>query len=641
MTREFVIQFTGQPGAYTVELFELTIAVGMLQPLGGPKPLAFNPTDPTFQNALAPNTPVPALDKAGLELFQPLDAALGQSLQQALAGKEARIYLDIRADALQRLPWEILKWRKDLGGGSADMLVRRAHSLNRVRQPDWGDVKRDVEGPLRVLIVVGSTPDDPAVQAEQEEQWIRRRVQPVARTIDIEVIERPLTQQVLYDRIKEFRPHVLHFIGHGLSDRLEFGSWDWQLSDLAADIGGRLLDQWVPNLAFLNACRSGAASGQLATLADAFLAQGAFATVAMQGSIAGEAAGILAGAFYENLAAGVPIDEALRVARGEVANTLRNEKEASYPALTLRTRPEAVLPKFLPVTPDYIKRAKLCEILPKLQSFVNQVTPRREICRSLWPLPGKDREQLILVRGPSGFGKTVLAGWLLDLAVRQGHRGRYIKIGAEQAGVDEVGVLDLIWGDSKPAVVSASPLFDALPLQPADKLRQALDAASKTKGEIGNVYALFRRALSEVSSQQPVTIVLDDFGRRMQAGSFWYLWENLVVPLFNDRISNVCIVVAMSEDDVGYYDIHNELKTRAGLKVPMVEIPLAPLELDEFMRCFKSYMYFAHATFRSWKESEITGILGPMEADLKKRPQTLSVGQIVQRATWAAQLYGM
>ena len=433
-------------------------------------------------NLLSGNEPASAITEKGLELYEPLDAALGAPLQQVLAGARSVIHFDLGpSEDLRGLPWESLSWRQDVGGAEITRRVRATHDICRDDNKMTWDVAPEMsKGPLRLMIATGEAS---GIGECEEVTEIRRRVQPNECAVDILEIK-PAERLVLYKEIKRFRPHVFHFIGHGETNALNFGKWDWT-SERLEDVGAIALEGWKPCLVFLNACRSAQAGesltfAKLAPLCSLFLLKGAQAAIAMQGDIKGAAAGTLAGVFYENLAAGCPIHEALSQARADV-ETAFDEKQACYPALMLRCPSGAALPCFHPLTEDYRSRVRHCDILPKLRVFVNQVKPRRDIYGSLWPYRSKQPpEPFILLRGSSSCGKTMLAGALLDLAMRLGHSVRYVDLGLEPT-VDHVSVLTRIWG-GRASGLAAVAAVGSPPASPGGGLGEEIPSRTQEEG---------------------------------------------------------------------------------------------------------------------------------------------------------------
>lgn len=634
MSRQAVISIApGGGDNYSVELFERD--GDTLRCLVPAKVIQLAEAELDSLNQLLPgNNPPAALQPDGEKLCNKLRQALGQEFDDLLNGDTARIYLDLHhgAPELHHIPWELMVWAKPGPFGPIPTWLSRKHHLCRIAAENWQQKPEEAQGPLRLLIVIGQTSNSNAagvdeIGAGQEESEIRRQVRSADRTIDLDTIQ-PASKDELYGKINDFVPHVLHFIGHGTSGNkqkqeppaLKFRSWDWTAIEVSTDVAGPTLNQWQPCLVFLNACRTGNASGQTAPMVGAFLANGAKAAVAMQGNIKGGDAGKMAGIFYGKLAAGIPINEALTIAR----TSLPDDKQAAFPALTLRCAPEAILPCFQPADVAYKQGLATCELRLTLQVFVNQLKPRRRLYGSFWPYRPQDlqrpRTPFVLLRGKSGFGKSLLSVWMLDLSIRIGHRVRYVKVASKDGGVDHIEILKLIWGVS--GVNARSPLTDPLPGW-TPELAAQLDRAKETKDTA--VYASFRSKLAEISTKQPLTIVLDDFLPAMDRGSFWKLWENLFVPLANKEIKNVNLILVLGEDEYTQYEIEKELTHSPHLKVPTDVISLEELGKQEFVQRFIEYLHIRDPRFEQVEKYRMLGdALTPIFTENEEKPLTVA-----------------
>ncbi|MCP1783883.1 CHAT domain-containing protein [Bradyrhizobium japonicum] len=619
MKRQVLIRIEASAAAagYTAQMFDVSEA-GPVKPALANGPFEAPPGLLALKNVLPGNTPASAIDEKGFELYRALHAALGKPLQDVLAGPAAVLHFDLGDDPnLLALPWEIQVWPEAAMGVQLTR-VRATHDISRVWKMAWDAPQVFSDGPLRLLIAIG---DATGIAAQEELTEIRRRVQPNERAVDIIRVEPLASKNDLYNAIKTFRPHVLHFIGHGDSERLKFDGWDWKIVELG-DVGGNALQQWKPRLVFLNACRSavGGASvslGDLAPLCAVFLAKGAQAVIAMQGDIRGVAAGVLAGAFYEKLAAGSPIHEALSVSRGTIEAQF-DEKQASYPALMLRCSSRAALPCFGILSRDYRERTKLCDILPKLRVFVNQVKPRRQIYASLWPYQEEQlREPFILLLGGFSQGKTVLAGALLDLAARLDHRVRYVDVGLDPP-VNHITVLERIWG-GPPNGPPRSPLLDPLPLNPEDVWAKKFEAANRGR-DVG-IYKHFCQALAGMSADRPLTIVLDNFRiNNISAGVFWYLWEKVFLRVGRD-LKNVNLVLVLDRDNYRHYEIDERLALHSHFRTHKL-VELDPVKSADFPLLLKEYMYF--------RSDELKSILSDPDMD-RNMDRSIQVSMIKEK----------
>jgi CHAT domain-containing protein len=593
--RDFVIQF--DPGAgnnYPVRLLDRDGT--KLTPLGVDGVFAMSDAEVDVLASLLPAQTAPdQLQQEGEKLYQKLSAAVGNGLQNVLDGADVvRLYIEIPANRLHQVPWEIMVWPKsDLVGGATQTWLSQKHQICRVRAPDWAAPRPNPQGPIRILVLVGAAANDKEVQAEGEVEEILRSLQEVHRIVDVDVIW-PTDQDKLYSRIKDYLPHVLHFIGHGRNKpaELQFQGWRWSAADVSAHVGSKTLADWKPCLVFLNACRTANASGSSGAMAGAFLGSGAKAVLAMQGNIGGREAGLLAGTFYRDVGMSQSVTEGLLAARVRLAS-LKKYGQAAFPALTMNIAPATALPEFPALPATYSNRLETCDLLPKLKWFVNQLDSRRKIYRAFWPVTSADKPYSVLVlSGSSGYGKTALSAWAMDLALRVGSAVRYVRLSEDEARTNHVRILSLIWGDGTGEALS--PLRDPLPA--ASVALTALIGDPNSPVDV--LYATFREALAEQAKLRPLTIVLDQFGDRMDQGSFWVLWKLLLVPIARGQLKNVKVIVVLNDKELDEFDFETEIKQRDDLRAPYDHLTLPGLKVDEFIELLEQYLYFRSPKFR-------------------------------------------
>lgn len=539
------------------------------------------------------------LQKAGERLYAMLPETIRAALQTQLHTLGKSLLLDLPRGLIDHIPWEILFWPKPTFSTTIQVPIVSAHHLTRVSAPDWNAVAPPVKGPLRVLIASG-IPIAPGTSAEKEIQEIRHGVQLMQRTIDIETIA-PASKAELYEKIKEFMPNVFHFIGHGDNEppRLKFanGDWKWSHAEIAADIGGPNLHDWKPQLVFLNSCLGATRGVPGGSVAAAFL-DGARSVISMQGSINADLAPLLAARFYQAIARGFEIHEAVTEARNAIGTVGRpGGKQAAFVVHQSRCSPLGVLPAFLHFDADaeYNRGASICPLLRSMKTFVNQTDPRRKLCGHFWPVEQtRLQQQFVLVRGDARHGKSLLCAWLLDLGLRSGHRVRYVRLNADSGGVSCGKVLELIWND-KSAGATPSPLCRPLANLPAALAqalaREPLESAS---------FAAFRQALAAEAREMPVTIVLDQFSQRMDDGGFWSLWEHLFVPVANGAVPGVNLMVVLGQDDYAMYKVEERLQSRPEFRISTNDVFVKPMNADEFRERFLDYVHFRDPNGDAW-----------------------------------------
>ncbi|MGC4085527.1 MAG: CHAT domain-containing protein [Vicinamibacterales bacterium] len=209
-----------------------------------------------------------------------------------------RLFLQVDLEPLAAVPWELAR----VGG---PLFLQDDTPISRfVVVPGRRDVS-DPEWQVRVLVVVAA--DNPeAIGADEEVRAIKRALRPMDRVYDVDVIRHP-SRQKLTERLAQFMPHILHFIGHGTGTDLQIYDAEdrktnvaWGADEIRIDLGPR---SWIPDVVYLNACRSqGTANWEDAspadqarqrTIVDALFARGVLAVVAMQADVQGQRRGAL------------------------------------------------------------------------------------------------------------------------------------------------------------------------------------------------------------------------------------------------------------------------------------------------------------------------------------------------------------
>lgn len=242
-------------------------------------------------------------------LFQPpIASRYAESL--GLAGDQGlRIRLRIDPAELQLFPWEYLHNPET---GQFLALSRQTPLVRYVARPQPVP-SLQVDGPLRVLVLISAPVDQPTLQVDRERALIEDALNPLtdagAVELTVETDGRPARLQ---DRLRQGF-HVLHYIGHGLITR---GQGYLVLEDdehvsrfvgapaLEPLLGGTLL-----RCAVLTACESAATPGDpFLGLAPALVRGGVPAVVAMQMPMPDESAVVFTREFYRSLAHRWPID---------------------------------------------------------------------------------------------------------------------------------------------------------------------------------------------------------------------------------------------------------------------------------------------------------------------------------------------
>jgi hypothetical protein len=344
---DFDVVITRDPDGYVVRLPGHRGPDG--EPLSAPFALPFSPTELAgFMVAVGPprvssRRLVPVSQRVGdvRELGQRLGDALlagavGATFRSQVdaatsSGADVRLRLDLEgAPDLQPVPWEYL-YSAELGRFLT--LSNRTPIVRQVRA--FGvPVPVVVTPPLRVLVMISSPRDVPALAVDRERQLLEATTKDLvdAGLLELVVLDNatlPALQRALLDPF-----HVLHFVGHGGFDReLDQGVLVLERDDGTAHrvtgdrLGTLLHDARDLQLAVLNACEGARTSGRdaFSGVGQALVQQGLPAVVAMQTEISDRAALVFSHELYSYLTRGLGIDAAIC----EVRKAMATSDEAS------------------------------------------------------------------------------------------------------------------------------------------------------------------------------------------------------------------------------------------------------------------------------------------------------------------------
>jgi CHAT domain-containing protein len=307
----------------------------------------------TLLRSAATTRRVPARDekpvqRLGSELFDRLftgDVRLlfDMTRQQAVhRDARVRLVLRIRPPELAVLPWEFMyDARRDDYLSLSMPLVRYPEILEPVRP-------LRVTGPLRILGMVAQPAGYDALDVDGEKAHLRRALDPLTRDGGVHLGWAPgETWRDLLHALSTSSWHVVHFIGHGGFDPVAGegvfylpgdGGENYQLR--ASHLAQLLSPHHALRLVMLNSCDSATGSGNdlFSSAAAALVRRGVPAVLAMQFEISDSAAVEFTRSFYEAVAAGQPVDIAVRDARLSVCLSRPNSLEWGTPVLFLRQR---------------------------------------------------------------------------------------------------------------------------------------------------------------------------------------------------------------------------------------------------------------------------------------------------------------
>jgi tetratricopeptide (TPR) repeat protein len=334
--------------------------------------------------------------------------------------RQARVTLALHknAAALWRLPWEYLHDGQDfLALHGRFLLARMPYGL---RQLDPAPVAL----PVQILVVVAAPDDQKPLDTEEEIGVIQAALDEAVRqgSVQVEYLD-DATLPAIGDALRRFRPHVLHYTGHGKYDTksarsflaLEDEDGRTQLAGIQ-ELRPYLKDAPDLRLVVLSGCQTAQTSDvdAFSGVATGMLEADIPAVLAMQYSILDQSGIKLAEAFYAALAKGDTPDQAmLRVRLALWQFDQGPGYDWGVPALYLRAQGMRLVdPTVETLSATSLQRAAAIDVggLPLPPHFVGRKRELRQLRRAL-----RDADvTAAFVRGIGGVGKSSVAAKLMQ-----------------------------------------------------------------------------------------------------------------------------------------------------------------------------------------------------------------------------------
>jgi len=252
-------------------------------------------------------------------------AALGHAHGE---GKRLRARLRLRPPELSALPWEFLyDSQQDLFLGISSKIVISRYVVDAPVSFE----PMATPPPLRLLVAFSSPTDVMPLDIERERKVLIQATQKAVENKRLELhflndVHPRMTNAALRTALREARPHIFHFIGHGEFD----GKRGYLLFEDEAGKARRVRDRILreffedapdTKLVVLNACQGATTSTERAFsgLAPSLVQRGLPAVVAMRYPIPDNTAIVFAREFYEALTHDTPTAVDVAVADGRRA----------------------------------------------------------------------------------------------------------------------------------------------------------------------------------------------------------------------------------------------------------------------------------------------------------------------------------
>ncbi|WP_250036290.1 CHAT domain-containing protein [Paractinoplanes maris] len=578
--------------------------------------LAAMADDPSWRAVLDRQVPKDVRESTGTALFEgavrgPVATLWAGVEQAAAANRPVRVRLEIEPAPLRALPWELMR------NGRWTFL--------RPRFTAWRSDPRSlpgepIDGPLRVLIVV-CNPADRQTLGDDEVSRVTRAVSVRLACTHVETLDGP-DRDLLVKTIGSLRPHVLHFIGHGMpriAGHAPFLAFNWATDapaagatpwELASDEIEMLLLPWTPRLVVVNACRTATDPlDQVGGLGEAFLSAGVGAVVSMQADVESPAAVRFSSALYGGIVRGQPLDQVMVEARSEVAMPGGETGEWATPVLTCRTDPAEVLRfefqrPMASIEAQYAHHQYLC-------GFLDHADVRRDAWWALDP-PWGDARSLVVVGGRSEnesaqTGKTWFTKWCLLTYYLRGRRVTYVDLKAQlrphRSGqtkdwLDTLrAIREAVVADSQPEPLppatfadfntTLNRLVNNAPEDegPDDLWRRFDDDRPHAEDYRDQILDAFRTALGEACADRTHIIALDNADSILPEAFDDAIYPGLIRPIAASPGSATrLMVVASSEWLTGHLPRGDDDKARWS---PVVQI--GDFDRRQAMRLFRDY----------------------------------------------------
>lgn len=368
-----------------------------------------------------------------LEMLFP--GELREAYRQCLAsarrsGHPLRLRLVLRSDAgleeLHSVPWELAFDKADTTG------LARDPGTPFVRSPGVGTStdREPAEPPLRILLAFPEPAERVALELDREAERISDKLGTLETGVRFESVPTPVTLEAVHRAFVDFHPHIFHFGGHGSFDAEGIGCLDFVAGDgTLRQVSGKTLASALRKpghqlaLVVLNACRTAdrpePSQDPFRAVANALVAAGQNAVVAMQGPIRDAAALELSATLYDRIAGGDGVDLAMNTARNRLYLDNPKSPEWAIPTLSLRSPGGAVIrPSGSPGPAAPSLRLHMQDRSALVHNKTRRFVGRRFVFEALDGFL-KGREGCFLIEAEPGIGKTTFLAELL-------RRRRYI-----------------------------------------------------------------------------------------------------------------------------------------------------------------------------------------------------------------------
>lgn len=263
--------------------------------------------------------------------------------KQISRGQGLRIRLRIDPFELSRLPWEYC-YREPF----AYLALSRETPLVRYINQPLAAPSLASPAPLRLLVVIASPFNFAPLDVEAEKKRITEALQGQEEQIQVQFLEQATVQR-MQQALIQYRPHVLHFIGHGLIEQkvgyLVLENERHQAHLVDAEQLATLLQGRGIKIVVLNACQTadfGKADMAIMGVGPALVRANIPAVIAMQFPIPDSTAILFTRQLYASLAQGQALDTAITEMRIATYTQGNDKIHWGIPVLFMRS-PDGII----------------------------------------------------------------------------------------------------------------------------------------------------------------------------------------------------------------------------------------------------------------------------------------------------------
>lgn len=357
------------------------------------------------------------------------DMPQGTDAERAIARRYAAIPWEAMVDPKDRLPlfadpertW--MRWKRP-----AD------DEQNGLGRQSW---------PARVLLVLGTDPNDPSVDGGEERRAVElfclgavEALRFRRSDLDVHVLVRP-TLQALADEMRASSPEILHIVGHGTTAApgepavLDIAGWPLGQPEVAQ----LLVGSKRPRLVILNTCWSGS-GGAYAGLPEVLHRRGVPLVLSMTWRIQPDHAITLISSIYQGITSLPPRPLDVAVAEGRAGIRLAGtglHRGLVCPVLSVTRLPEEVLE--IGRVDGRRDPVQFVQSWLPPGTFVDRIEHRRRVGSHL------QTGGLVVLRGGEKDGKSWTLGVIAEGALLRGWSVRWVDLQEEPPTT----LVDLLW----------------------------------------------------------------------------------------------------------------------------------------------------------------------------------------------------